>query len=107
LRPAPATARELLFLRPMATEGTLSRVWDPHVGAEFPAKSADDAVATTTAESYAKLIPLMVGARERNEVRDFYLPGIEIVAISWTVRQDRADPYGLASAPASLRPEDA
>ena len=81
----------------MATEGTLSSVWDQHVGAEFSAKSADEAVATMTAESYVNLIPLMVGARGRDEVRDFYAnhfvsqlpPDIEIVPVSRTIGQDQ------------------
>jgi hypothetical protein len=33
------------------TEGTLSSVWDTHVGAEFGAKDADQAVATMTADA--------------------------------------------------------
>jgi hypothetical protein len=56
----------------METEARLSRVWDQHVGAEFSAKSADDAVATMTATAYVNLIPLMIGARGRDQVRDFY-----------------------------------
>ena len=79
----------------MATEGTLSSVWDQHVGAEFSAKSADEAVATMTAESHVNLIPLMVGAQGRDEVRDFYAnhfvsqlpPDIEIVTVSRTIGQ--------------------
>ena len=54
------------------TEGTLSTVWDKHVGAEFAAKDADQAVATMTADAYVNLIPLMIGARGRDRVRDFY-----------------------------------
>ena len=81
----------------MANEGTLSNVWDQHVGAEFSAKSADEAVATMTTDSYVNLIPLMVGARGRDEVRDFYAnhfvsqlpPDIEIVAVSRTIGQGR------------------
>jgi len=81
----------------MATEGTLSSVWDEHVGAEFSAKSADEAVATMTTDSYVNLIPLMVGARGRDEVRDFYAnhfvsqlpPDIEIDAVSRTIGQGR------------------
>ena len=57
----------------MATKATPSTVWDKHVGAEFAAKSADEAVVTMTAESYVNLIPLMVGARGRDQVRDFDL----------------------------------
>ena len=81
----------------MATEGTLSSVWDQHVGAEFSAKSADEAVATMTTDSYVNLIPLMLGARGRDEVRDFYAnhfvsqlpPDIEIVAVSRTIGEGR------------------
>jgi carboxymethylenebutenolidase len=81
----------------MATEGTLSSVWDQHVAAEFSAKSADEAVATMTTDSYVNLIPLMLGARGRDEVRDFYAnhfvsqlpPDIEIVAVSRTIGQGR------------------
>src|SRR5262249_31385119 len=54
------------------TEGTLSSVWDTHVGAEFAAKDADQAVATMTADAYVNLVPLMIGARGRDGVRDFY-----------------------------------
>ena len=74
----------------MKTEKTLSNAWDQHVGAEFAAKDADQAVATMTVESYVNLIPLMIGARGRDGVRDFYanhfvsqLPrDIEIVPVS-------------------------
>jgi carboxymethylenebutenolidase len=81
----------------MATEATLSNVWDQHLGAEFTAKSADEAVATMTAEAYVNEIPLMIGARGRDQVRDFYAnhflsqlpPDIEVVAVSRTVGQGR------------------
>lgn len=79
----------------METEGTLSSVWDKHVGAEFAAKDADQSVETMTSESYVNLIPLMNGARGRAEVRDFYAnhflsqlpPDIEIVPVSRTIGQ--------------------
>ncbi len=79
----------------METEDTLSSLWDKHVGAEFAAKDADQAVATMTAESYVNLIPLMIGARGRDGVRDFYAnhflsqlpPDIEIVPVSRTIGQ--------------------
>jgi len=78
----------------METEHTLSSLWDKHVGAEFAAKDADQAVATMTPESYVNLIPLMIGARGRDAVRDFYAnhflsqlpPDIEIVPVSRTHR---------------------
>jgi len=81
----------------METEGTLSSVWDEHVGAEFAAKDADQAVATMTADSYVNLVPLMVGARGRDGVRDFYAnhfvsqipPDMEMVPVSRTIGQGR------------------
>src|SRR5215475_14135264 len=79
----------------MEAEKTLSRVWEQHVGAEFIAKDVDQAVATMTSDSYVNLVPLMIGARGRNEVRDFYAdhfvsqlpPDIEIVPVSRTIGQ--------------------
>jgi len=79
----------------MEAEKTLSRVWEQHVGAEFTAKDVDQAVATMTPDSYVNLVPLMIGARGRNEVRDFYAdhfvsqlpPDIEIVPVSRTIGQ--------------------
>ena len=81
--------------RPLQSEGALSSVWDKHVTAEFAAKDADLAVATMTEESYVNLIPLMIGARGRDDVRGFYanhflpqLPSdIEIVPVSRTIGQ--------------------
>jgi carboxymethylenebutenolidase len=81
----------------MRTEETLANVWDEHLGAEFSAKCADEAVATMTAEAYVNLVPLMVGARGRDPVRDFYAnhflsqlpPDIEVVTVSRTVGQGR------------------
>lgn len=81
----------------METEGRLSSVWDKHVGAEFAAKDADQAVATMTADSYVNLIPVMIGARGRDRVREFYAnhflsqlpPDIEIVPVSRTIGQDQ------------------
>jgi carboxymethylenebutenolidase len=81
----------------METEKTLSNAWEQHVGAEFAAKDADQAVATMTVESYVNLIPLMIGARGREGVRDFYAnyfvsqlpPDIEIVPVSRTIGQGR------------------
>jgi len=81
----------------MHSEGALSSVWDKHVTAEFAAKDADQAVATMTTESYVNLIPLMIGARGRDDVRKFYanhflpqLPSdIEIVPVSRTIGQSQ------------------
>ena len=81
----------------METEATLSSAWDEHLASEFAAKSAEEAVATMTAESYVNLIPLMVGARGRDQVRDFYanhflsqIPrDMEMVPVSRTIGQGR------------------
>jgi carboxymethylenebutenolidase len=81
----------------MVTEAAQSMVWDQHLGAEFTAKSADEAVATMTAEAHVNLIPLMVGARGRDRVRDFYAnhflsqlpPDIEVTTVSRTIGQGR------------------
>src|SRR5215510_10951480 len=59
-------------VKEMETQETLSRVWDQHVGAEFAAHNADQAVATMTAEAYVNYVPLMIGVTGRNAVRDYY-----------------------------------
>ena len=81
----------------METEGTLSSAWDQHLASEFAAKSAEQALATMTAEPYVNLIPLMIGGRGRDGVRDFYAnhfvsqipPDTEIVPVSRTIGQRR------------------
>ena len=81
----------------METEETLSKVWDQHVGAEFAAHNADQAVATMTAEAYVISVPLMIGATGRNAVRDYYAnhfvsqipPDTEIVPLSRTIGRNR------------------
>jgi carboxymethylenebutenolidase len=81
----------------METEETLSSAWDKHVSAEFTMKDADQSVATMTSEAHVNLVPLMVGARGRDAVRDFYanhfltqVPlDIEIVPVSRTIGQGR------------------
>src|SRR5262245_34865070 len=81
----------------MGNEATLSDAWDQHLGAEFTAKSADEAVGTMTEEAYVNLIPLMLGARGRDNVRVFYAnhfishlpPDMEVVKVSRTIGQGR------------------
>jgi carboxymethylenebutenolidase len=81
----------------METEGTLSSAWDQHLASEFAAKSADQALATMTAEPYVNVVPLMIGARGRDELRDFYAnhflsqipPDIEMVTVSRTIGEGR------------------
>jgi carboxymethylenebutenolidase len=81
----------------MKTEETLSSVWDQHVASEFAAKSADQALATMTAEPYVNEVPLMIGARGREELHDFYAnhflnqipPDMEMVTVSRTIGQGR------------------
>ena len=81
----------------MGTEGTLSSAWDQHLASEFAAKSPEQALATMTAEPYVNVVALMIGARGRHEVRDFYAnhflsqipPDMETVPVSRTIGQGR------------------
>src|SRR6516162_10803739 len=81
----------------MGTERTLSGAWDQHLASEFAAKSADQALATMTAEPYVNEVPLMIGARGREELHDFYAnhflnqipPDLQMVPVSRTVGQCR------------------
>jgi carboxymethylenebutenolidase len=81
----------------MRTEGTLSNAWDQHLASEFAAKSADQALATMTEDPYVNMVPLMIGARGRSELHDFYAyhflsqipPDTKIVPVSRTIGQDR------------------
>jgi carboxymethylenebutenolidase len=81
----------------MENEGILSNTWDQHVASEFAAKSAEQALATMTAEPYVNLVPLMVGARGRVDLHDFYAnhflnqipPDMELVTVSRTIGQGR------------------
>jgi carboxymethylenebutenolidase len=79
----------------METTETLSSAWDQHLASEFAAKSAEQALATMTAEPYVNEVPLMIGARGREELHDFYAnhflnqipPDLEMVAVSRTIGQ--------------------
>ena len=81
----------------MRTEEKLSSVWEKHVGAEFAARSADEALETMAADPYVLNVPLMIGGRGRQGVRDYYAnhfvtqfpPDIEIVPVSRTIGQDQ------------------
>jgi len=81
----------------METETTLSSAWDQHIASEFAAKSADQALATMTAEPYVNEVPLMIGAQGRKELHDFYAnhflnqipPDMEMVPVSRTIGQGR------------------
>jgi carboxymethylenebutenolidase len=81
----------------METSATLSNAWDQHLASEFAAKSADQALGTMSADPYVNMVPLMVGARGRGELRDFYAnhflsqipPDMEMVTVSRTIGQGR------------------
>ena len=81
----------------MEAEGTLSNAWDQHLASEFAAKSADQALATMTAEPHVNIVPLMIGARGRIELHDFYAnhflsqipPDMEMITVSRTIGRDR------------------
>jgi carboxymethylenebutenolidase len=80
----------------METETILSSAWDQHIASEFTAKSADQALATMTADPHVNEVPLMIGARGRKELHDFYanhflnqIPtDMEMVPVSRTIGQD-------------------
>jgi carboxymethylenebutenolidase len=81
----------------METEKTLSNAWEQHLASEFAARSADQALETMAADPYVNVVPLMIGARGRSELRDFYAnhflqqipPDMEMVTVSRTVGQGR------------------
>ena len=81
----------------MEAEVTLSSAWDQHLASEFAAKSAEQALATMTADPHVNLVPLMLGARGRAELHDFYAnhflnqipPDMEMVTVSRTIGQGR------------------
>ena len=81
----------------MASEEALSSAWDQHLASEFAAKSPEQALATMAAEPYVNVVPLMIGARGRDEVRAFYAnhflaqipPDMEMVPVSRTIGQGR------------------
>jgi carboxymethylenebutenolidase len=81
----------------METERTLSSAWDQHLASEFTARSADQALATMTVDPHVNVVPLMIGARGRTELRDFYanhflnqMPAdMEMVPVSRTIGQGR------------------
>jgi carboxymethylenebutenolidase len=81
----------------MEAEGTLSGAWNQHLASAFAAKSLEPALASKAAEPYVNVVALMVGARGRDEVRDFYAnhflsqipPDLETIPVSRTVGQGR------------------
>ena len=81
----------------METETAQSSAWDQHIASEFAAKSAEQALLTMAAEPYVNEIPLMIGARGRKELYDFYanhflnqIPSdMEMVPVSRTIGQSR------------------
>jgi carboxymethylenebutenolidase len=93
----PAWSFTLRGVDAMETEGNLASAWDQHLASEFAAKSAEQALATMTVEPYVNIVPLMIGARGRTELHDFYAnhflsqipPDMEMVTVSRTVGQGR------------------
>jgi carboxymethylenebutenolidase len=77
----------------METEATLSKAWEQHLASEFAAKSADQALATMSADPHVNMVPLMIGARGRDELHRFYAnhflpqipPDMEMVTVSRTI----------------------
>jgi carboxymethylenebutenolidase len=81
----------------MSTKETLSSAWDQHLASECAAKSPEQALATMTAAPYVNVVALMIGARGRDDVRDFSAhhflshipPAMETVPVSRTIGQGR------------------
>src|SRR6516165_2938845 len=86
----PTSSVTLRGVDEMGTERTLSSAWDQHLDSEFAAKSADQALATMTADPHVNIVPLMIGARGREELHDFYAnhflnqipPDLELITVS-------------------------
>jgi hypothetical protein len=76
-------------------EQKLNDVWSEHLRAEFSAHSADETVATMTANPGINEVPVMIGGNGREEVYEFCAkyflpqipPDIEIVPVSRTIGQ--------------------
>ncbi|MDI1443659.1 nuclear transport factor 2 family protein [Polyangium sp. 6x1] len=75
----------------------LTEVWDAHLRSEFAEKDTEATLRTMTATPRVNVVPLMVGASNLDEMREFYSrhflnqlpPDIETVPISRTVGQNR------------------
>lgn len=89
----------------MDTRHAMTDMWDRHLASEFKAKSADEALATMAADPHVNVVPLMIGARGRAELHDFYTnhflnqipPDMEMVTVSRTVGGDRVVDELIAS----------
>jgi carboxymethylenebutenolidase len=94
----------------METE-SLSDAWDQHLASEFAANSVDQTLATMSTEPYVNIVPLMVGARGRCALRDFYAnhflqqipPDLEMVTVSRTIGQGRVVDERVARFTHSIR----
>ena len=81
----------------MEIETTLSNAWDQHIASEFAAKSAEQALATMTAEPYVNEVPLMIGARERHHFPfSLQAPGRRHAGAVPDVRKNRIRAASLA-----------
>ncbi len=78
-------------------EEALSDLWDQHMGAEFGAKSTDQALATMSPHPSVNHVPVMTGGIGREQLREFYSrlfltqvpPDMETTPISRTIGQGR------------------
>jgi carboxymethylenebutenolidase len=79
------------------TDTAMSGLWDQHLASEFGAKSTDEALSTMTDSPHVNMVPLMIGAIGREQLREFYsqhflsqLPAdMEMVSVSRTTGQGR------------------
>lgn len=80
-----------------AEEPNLNDLWEEHLRTEFNAHSADEAVATMTANARVHAVPVMLGGDGNQAVHGFYAnhflpqipPDTEMVPVSRTIGQGR------------------
>jgi carboxymethylenebutenolidase len=80
-----------------AEESNLNDLWEEHLRTEFDAHSADEAVATMTANARVHAVPVMLGGDGSQAVHEFYAnhflpqipPDTEMVPVSQTIGQGR------------------
>jgi carboxymethylenebutenolidase len=74
---------------------SMSNLWDQHLAAEFGAKSTEQALSTMGPNPSVNMVPLMIGARGRAQLQEFYSkhflnqipPDLETMPVSRTVGQ--------------------
>ncbi|MFL5344661.1 MAG: ester cyclase [Hyalangium sp.] len=81
----------------MAADKAMTGLWDKHLEAEFAHKSPDAAMSTMTSNPRVTIVPIMVGGRGPEELKNFYArhflnqlpPDLEVTSVSRTVGASR------------------